>query len=96
MAEWSIALVLKISLRKRNGGSNPPLSAQKGVSLCKAPFFVSGSGVRTLVRTGMSVVNGTHQTSALLNGLIIPLSPHQKKPNLGFFYCAQIISAQRI
>jgi len=41
--------------------------------------------MRTLVRTGMSVVNGTHQTSALLNGLIIPLSPHQKKAQFALF-----------
>ena len=44
MAEWSIAAVLKTVELRGSGGSNPSLSATKGVNLAVmrfTPFFLS-------------------------------------------------------
>ena len=51
MAEWSIAAVLKTVVLRGTGGSNPSLSAKKGVNLAVirfASFFLYGNDLNEL------------------------------------------------
>ena len=47
VAEWLNAHAWKACLRKRNGGSNPPLSAQKRSLALQGSFLFAGDGMRT-------------------------------------------------
>ena len=55
MAEWSIAAVLKTVELRGSGGSNPSLSAIKGVNQAFArftPFFTPKNAIRTKLGSG--------------------------------------------
>ena len=55
VVEWSITAVLKTVDVKASGGSNPPLSAIKGVNQAFArftPFFTPKNAIRTKLGSG--------------------------------------------